>query len=176
VVETPFGFHIIRVDRVNGGEIKARHILIRPTLDSVDVTRARAEADSVITQWRAGAAFDSLSRKHHDFASKEETSLLTPFPRDSLPVSYQQAFAGKKAGEVVKFEIPDPARGVPKIVVAQLVAVDEGGERTLKEMRELVRSQLAQEGGIRRFLDGLRRQTFVSLRLDGPGPRPTSAR
>jgi peptidyl-prolyl cis-trans isomerase SurA len=176
VVESTFGFHIIRVDRLNGAEVKARHILIRPKLDSVDVARARAEGDSVATQWRKGVSFDSLSRLHHDFASKEETSLLTPFPRDSLPVSYQQAFAGKKAGDIVTFEIPDPVRGVSKVVVAQLAAVDEGGERTLKEMRELVRGQLAQEGGIRRFLDGLRRQSYVSLRLDDPGPGQTSVK
>ena len=168
VVESPFGFHIIRVDRVNASEAKARHILIRPKLDSADVARAVAEADTVAKQWAAGASFDSLARKHHDYASKEETSLLTPFPRDSLPESYQRAFAGKKAGDIVTFEIPDPSRGVPKVVVAQLVTVDPGGERTLPEMKELVRSQLQQEGAIRRYLDELRKRTFVSIRLDQP--------
>jgi len=34
VVETAFGYHIIRVDRVNAGEVKSRHILITPTIDS----------------------------------------------------------------------------------------------------------------------------------------------
>src|SRR5690606_7857965 len=32
VVESAFGFHIIRVDRVRGAERQARHILIRPAL------------------------------------------------------------------------------------------------------------------------------------------------
>ncbi|HKO16818.1 MAG TPA: peptidylprolyl isomerase [Gemmatimonadaceae bacterium] len=175
VVESPFGFHIIRVDRVNPSEAKARHILIRPKLDSADVARARVEADSVAKLWAAGVPFDTLARKHHDYASKEETNLLTPFPRDSLPETYQRAFAGKKAGDIVTFEIPDPSRGVPKVVVAQLASVDPGGERTLNEMKEIVRSQLAQEGGIRRYLDELRKRTFVSVRLDH-APLATSSR
>jgi peptidyl-prolyl cis-trans isomerase SurA len=175
VVETSLGYHIIRVDRVSAGEVKARHILIRPKLDSADVVRARAEADTVATQWRAGVPFDTLSKKHHDFAAREETSLLTPYPRDSLPVSYQQAFAGKKGNDIVIFDIPDPQREVPKIVVAQLLTVDEGGEHTLQEMKEIVRSRLAYEGGVRRYLDGLRKRAYVSVRLDQPIPTTPAA-
>jgi len=60
VVESPFGYHIIRVDRVNAGEVKSRHILITPTVDSTDVKAARAEADTVADLWRKGASsFDS---------------------------------------------------------------------------------------------------------------------
>jgi peptidyl-prolyl cis-trans isomerase SurA len=62
VVETAFGYHIIRVDRVNAGEVKSRHILVTPTIDSADVARARLEGDSVAAQWRAGASFDSLAK------------------------------------------------------------------------------------------------------------------
>lgn len=170
VVESPFGFHIIRVDRVAAGEVKSRHILIMPKLDSADLKRAHAEADTVVEQWKAGVPFDSLTKKHHDFASKEETSLLTPFPRDSLPESYQRAFRGKKPNDIVVFEIPDPRRGMPKVVAAQLLTVDEGGERTLAEMKEMVRSNLAQQGGVRRYLDSLRQRTFVAIKLDQPPP------
>jgi len=166
VVETPFGYHIIRVDRVKTGEVKARHILIEPVTDSVQVQKARLEADSVAAQWRAGAAFDSLAKKHHDFANKEETSILNPFPRDSLPPTYQEAFANKKVNDIVTFSIPSRNPAVPKMVVAQLLTADQGGERTLDEMREMVRSRLAQEGGMRRYLDSLRKQTYVAVRLD----------
>lgn len=170
VFESPFGYHIVRVDRVAAGEVKARHILIRPKLDSADLMRAHAEADTVLKAWRAGAPFDSLAKKHHDYAAKEETSILDPMARDSLPESYQRAFAGKAANELVTFEIPDPQRGMPKVVVAQLLSANPGGEYTLKEMRELVRNRLAEEGGVRRYLDGLRNRSYVSIRLDRPAP------
>jgi peptidyl-prolyl cis-trans isomerase SurA len=168
VFESPFGYHIVRVDRVAAGEVKARHILIRPKLDSADLVRAHAEADSVAKAWRAGAPFDSLAKKHHDYAAKEETSILDPMARDSLPESYQRAFTGKGPNEIVTFEIPDPQRGMPKVVVAQLLTSNPGGEYELKEMREIVRNRLAEEGGVRRYLDGLRKRAYVSIRLDQP--------
>jgi peptidyl-prolyl cis-trans isomerase SurA len=175
VFESPFGYHIVRVDRAAAGEIKARHILIRPKLDSADLARAHAEADSVLKLWRAGAPFDSLAKKHHDYAAKEETSILDPMARDSLPESYQRAFAGQAPNDLVEFEIPDPQRGMPKVVVAQLLSANPGGEYTLKEMRDLVRNRLAEEGGVRRYLDGLRKRSYVSIRLDQPSPGASSS-
>lgn len=168
VFESPFGFHIVRVDRVAAGEVKARHILIRPKLDSADLVRAQAEADSVAKAWKAGASFDSLAKKHHDYAAKEETSILDPMPRDSLPESYQKAFANKSPNDIVIFEIPDPQRGIPKVVVAQLLSAVPGGEYTLPEMQQMIRSRLAEEGGVRKYLDSLRKKSYVSIRLDEP--------
>jgi peptidyl-prolyl cis-trans isomerase SurA len=176
VFESPFGFHIVRVDRVEAGQVKARHILIRPKLDSADLARAHLEADTVAKAWRAGAPFDSLAKKHHDYAAKEETAILDPMPRDSLPDSYQRAFAGKQPNDIVTFEIPDPQRGIPKVVVAQLLTVKEGGDYTLKEMSDLVRSRLADEGGVRRYLDSLRKKNYVSIRLDSAPATASSQR
>jgi peptidyl-prolyl cis-trans isomerase SurA len=173
VVETPFGYHIIRVDRIQPGEVKSRHILIRPTIDSSDIARARLVADSVAAAWRRGASFDSLARQHHDYASKEETSLLTPFPRAQLPESYQQALRSAKVNDIVVFSIPSPT-GAPKFVVLQLLSAAEGGDYTLADMRERIREQLRQENSIRRLLDSLRRQTYVSIRLDGLPGNPTT--
>ena len=126
--------------------------------------------------WRAGSPFDSLAKKHHDYAAKEETSILDAMARDSLPESYQRAFAGKAANEIVTFQIPDPQRGIPKVVVAQLLSSNPGGEYQLKEMRELVRNRLAEEGGVRRYLDLLRKRAYVSIRLDQPPPPRASER
>lgn len=174
VVETPFGFHIIRVDRAQPGEVKSRHILIRPTIDSADIVRGRRLADSVAAAWKRGVSFDSLAKQHHDYASKEETSLLTPFARPQLPESYQQALRDAKVGEIVIFPIPGPT-GAPKNVVLQLQSAAEGGDFTLSDMRERIRDQLRQENSIRRLLDSLRRQTYVSVRLDGLPASPASS-
>ena len=40
------------------------------------------------------------------------------------------------------------------------------GERTLDEMRSAVRSELSQRGGIRRYIDSLKKQTYVAIHLD----------
>jgi hypothetical protein len=54
--------------------------------------------------------------------------------------------------------------------------VDPGGEYTLTDLRERVRQQLVEEGSIRRFLDGLRKEMYVSIRLDAPPPAPAERR
>ena len=176
VIETAFGYHIIRVDRAQPAEVKARHILITPKVDSLDVIRAGKEADSVRTAWAAGGAFDSLAKKHHDFASGEETTLLTPFARAQLPAAYQQGFADKKAKDLVVFQIPGNANVPAKFVVAQLVSVEEGGELTLVEVKDRFRARLAEEGGIKRLMETLRKATYVSLRTESlhilPPPPP----
>jgi peptidyl-prolyl cis-trans isomerase SurA len=163
VVETPFGYHIIKVDRVQAAEVKARHILIAPTIDSADVAAAKKEAELVATQLRAGAAFDSVSAKHHDPA--EEKGILQPFVRDSLPASYATALAGKKSGDVTDpFELANP-RGAAKWAVVQLVTVNEAGQFDEAEIKDRIRSQLVAEKATRTLLDDLRKQTYVAIKL-----------
>lgn len=163
VVETQYGFHIIKVERARPSEVKARHILIRPQYDSADVARTRARADSVLRYWQSGALpFDSLVRRYHD--RDEVENVLEPFPRDSLPASYRTAIEGKGQGEFVgPFEIADQSRGVPKYVVAQLTQVIEAGDYTVADLRERIRSQLAQERGYRRLVEQLRKKTYVVI-------------
>lgn len=176
IVETQFGYHIIRVDRVQPAERKARHILIKPRYDSADVARARARADSVLMLWQRGTPFDTLVARYHDVESDEARGVLEPFERSRLPESYQAAFAGKGNGDFVPpFPVEDRQRGVPKFVIAQLVNVVEEGEYTVQDLRNQIRDQLSQEKSYRRLLDALRRETYVSVLLDG-APRATANR
>lgn len=165
VIETPFGYHVIRVDRRQPGEVRSRHILIRPDVQPADVERTRLLADSVAGAWRTGTPFDSLARKFHDYASKEETSVLAPFPVDSLPESYRNAVANKAVNDIVTFQIPGVG-DVPKFVALQIASFAAGGPPRLDDWRERIRDSLAQEGGFRRFIDSLREATYVSVRLD----------
>jgi peptidyl-prolyl cis-trans isomerase SurA len=168
VVETQYGYHIIRVDRVQPSERKARHILIKPRYDSTDIARGRQLADSVLGLWKAGTAYDSLVVRYHDIASDEARGVLEPFERSRLPESYQTAFAGKKNGDFVEpFPVEDRGRGVPKFVIAQLINVSEEGEYTMQDLRNQIRDQLSEEKSLRRLLDGLRRETFVTIMLAG---------
>ena len=168
IVETQFGFHIIRVDRVQPAERKARHILIKPKYDSADVALASIRADSVLALWQKGMSFDSLVTRFHDTASDEAKGVLEPFERSRLPESYQQAFNGKKNGDFIPpFRVEDKQRGVPKFVIAQLVNVVDEGDYTVQDLRNQIRDQLSQEKSYRRLLDGLRRDTYVSILLEG---------
>jgi peptidyl-prolyl cis-trans isomerase SurA len=163
VIKTTFGYHIIKVDRVQPSEVKGRHILIRPAIDSADVQRARVLADSVAKLWRNGANFDSLVAKYHD--PSEEKIMPDPFPQAQLPKEYQAAIKGHKAGDILDpFTIMDASRGVPKFFILELTAVDSAREPTLADYRQDIRDRLTQQKGVRRYLDNLRKQTFVSIR------------
>jgi peptidyl-prolyl cis-trans isomerase SurA len=170
VVETTFGFHIIRVDRVQPAEVKARHILIRPTLDSADEARARKTAQDVAAAWRSGASVDSLTVKYHDEAGGEEKT-IPEFPRSELPEAYRNAIEGKKLGDIIDpFPIADAQAGKNKFVIAKITFLDEAGTYTLAEMRDRIRAQLSEERSMRRLIDSLKKQTFVSVLYDPSKP------
>jgi len=169
IVETSFGYHIIRVDRVQPAEVKSRHILITPKLDSMDVARARALADTVLQRWQSGTSYDSLAALYHDPA--EERSILDGFPVDSLPVTYRPALEGVGILEFTRpFEIPDPRTGLPKIGIMQVLDRREGGDYTVADWKDQIRNQLTQEKQIRRALDQLRREQYVRILFDAPAP------
>src|SRR5687768_3953282 len=160
VVYTPYGFHIIRVDRSKPAEVKARHILIKPVYTGDDTLRARARADSALQLWRGGEPFDSLSKRFHD--RDEFEGSLEPFPKENLPESYRTAIGTRVKGDFVgPFPIADKNRGVPKYVVLQLTDVIEAGDYTVEEVRDRMRQQLSQERSFRRLLEQLKRETYV---------------
>ncbi len=160
VVETTFGFHLIRVDKVQPAEVKARHILITPALDSTDERRAFTLADSVAKAWRSGSRYDSLSARFHD--PDEVRAFNDPFPRSELPGAYVQALNGLKPNEIsAPFAIENQRRGTKKFVVFQLLTTQEEGLYSVGEVRERIRAQLVEERSMRRFIDRLRAGTFV---------------
>jgi peptidyl-prolyl cis-trans isomerase SurA len=163
VIKTTFGYHIIKVDRAQPAEVKGRHILIRAQIDSAQIAKAHALADSVASLWRAGTSYDSLMAKYHDPA--EEKMMPEPFPQAELPQEYQTAIKGHKAGEILApFSIVDKSRGVPKFFVLELTSVQDAREPTVGDFRQQIRDQLSQQKAIRRYLNNLREQIFVSVR------------
>ncbi|MFI5309677.1 MAG: peptidylprolyl isomerase [Gemmatimonadales bacterium] len=163
VVETPFGFHIVKVDRVNAAQVKARHILIVPHLDSADVARAHLVADTVLRLWRSGTPYDSLVARYHD--SSELKGFPDGYVVDSLPEEYKKAVADVKTGEyTAPFEIPNPRTGFAKVGILLLTDRVEGGDYTQAEMHDRIRQQLQQEKQQRRMLDQLRKEQSVIIR------------
>jgi peptidyl-prolyl cis-trans isomerase SurA len=171
IVETAYGFHIIRVDRVQPAEVKARHILIRPKIDSTDVARARLEADSVRKALERGADFDSLVAKHHD---PIENSSLPEFPKAQLPPSYAQAIGDAPVGALVgPFPIDDPSNNAQKFVVLRVTTSIPAGDYPEAEARLRLREQVSEAKTVRKLIDTLRKGSYVSIRL---APAPSAAK
>jgi peptidyl-prolyl cis-trans isomerase SurA len=160
-VESPFGYHIIQVERVQPGEVQARHILLIPDIDSIHVDSARALADSVRDLVLRGAPFDSLQRALHDPSAEKQAENV---PADKLPEAYAKAFGGADSGTVAPvFSLPG-AGTREQFVVAQITGRRPPGDIRYEDVRDRIRDQLGQQLAIRRYIDRLRSATYVEVR------------
>jgi peptidyl-prolyl cis-trans isomerase SurA len=160
-VESPFGFHIIQVERVQPGEVQARHILLIPDIDSVHVDSARALADSVRRLIMRGAPFDSLQRALHDPSAEKQAENV---PLDKLPEPYTKAIGDADSGAVAPvFQLPG-AGTREQFVVVQVTGRRPPGDIRYEDVKDKIRDQLGQQLAIRRYIDELRRSTYVDIR------------
>jgi peptidyl-prolyl cis-trans isomerase SurA len=161
VVETSFGFHVIKLERVRGAERQARHVLIRPELTPADVTATESIATEAADRLRGGAPMSELWQTHQ----ANEDSVVGPFPRDRLPPPYGEQLSGAGAGAIVgPFRLPGEG-GADSWVVVRVTDVADAGEYSLDDLRPQVRQQLQQEKLVQEILDELRRRTHVDMRI-----------
>ena len=160
-VESPFGYHIIQVERVQPGEVQARHILLIPEIDSVHVDSARALADSVRRLVLRGASFDSLQRALHDPSAEKQADNV---PVDKVPEAYAKVIAEADSGAVAPV-IRLPGTGTrEQFVVLQVTGRRPEGDIRYEDVRDRIREQLGQQLAIRRYIDRLRQSTYVDVR------------
>ena len=160
-VESPFGYHIIQVERVQPGEVQARHILLVPEIDSAHVRQARTLADSVHAALLAGASFDSLQRLYHDRSADRQAENV---PLDKLPENYAKAIGGADKGTTLPvFTVPGSG-GREQFVVLQVTDRRPQGDIRYEDVRDRIRDQLGQQLAIRRYIDQLRHSTYVDIR------------
>ncbi|HET6836899.1 MAG TPA: peptidylprolyl isomerase [Gemmatimonadales bacterium] len=160
-VESPFGYHIIQVERVQPGEVQARHILLVPEIDSARVARSRLLADSVRNTLVAGASFDSLQRIYHDRSAEREAENV---PVTKLPENYAKAIGEAGRDSLLPVFIMPGSGSRDQFVVLQVTDRRPEGEIRYEDVRDRIRQQLGEQLAIRRYLDGLRRSTYVEIR------------
>ena len=161
VFRTQFGLHILQIQRIEPAEIQGRHVLIAPEITDADRADARARADSIAVAIRQGASFDSLQRRYHDILDQgrfEEVS------RTDLWPSLQEAIADVEPGDVIgPVEVTEG--GPARYAVIRFLDRKPEGEYTFEEVHEMIRRNLSEESGIRRYLAGLRDKIYVDIRL-----------
>jgi peptidyl-prolyl cis-trans isomerase SurA len=162
IVETQFGFHIIKLEKARAGERQARHILIRPDVTDADRARSRERADSVLAAVRAGADMNALAERYNTPADQR---FAEDVPVDRLPAPYvpvmQDATAGSVLGPV---QVEGGVHGV-NWVVLRLNERRAAGEYTLEEFREQVRESIQQQKIQQQVLEELLRSTYVRISL-----------
>lgn len=165
IVETSFGFHIIKVEKTRGAERQARHILIIPTVTPADAERMRSFANEMAAKVRAGADMDSLIKAVGD---PNEQTRVGPFPMERLPAPYNTALVGAAAGTVVGPLELAGASGAAKFAIIRVTDTRAAGEYTLDDpaFREELRQNLAQNTLVDELIRDLRKRTLVEYRLE----------
>jgi peptidyl-prolyl cis-trans isomerase SurA len=164
-VETSFGFHIIDVERTQPAEILARHILIVPEVSEAQIATARARADTLhdrLASSNGHMSFDSLARLYSD---PEEPKLAEDAALTDLPPEYQQLLAGDTTNGLkpVITEGADTRR--PKFVVLEVTGRKDAGDLAYEDVKMRIRQSLADQLAIKHYIDQLKRQIYISIRL-----------
>jgi peptidyl-prolyl cis-trans isomerase SurA len=164
-VETSFGFHIINVERTQPAEILARHILIRPEISEAQVAIARRRADSLhdaLARTGASASFDSLAKI---YADPQEAKLAEDAPFTDLPQEYQKVLSSDTTVGLKPVIVEGGDTKHTKFVVLEVTGRHKAGELSFDDVKIRIKQSLGDQLAIRHFIDQLRRQIYIDIRL-----------
>lgn len=163
-VVTSFGVHIIQVERQAPTEVLARHILLVPEMDAARAEAAKGLAERIRAMVVAGASFDSLQRIYHDPGEEKE---IRGFPIPQLLPSYVEPLANLGVGELspVFALSPEGTPGGGKWAFVRLLDRTEPGPPSFDLIKEGIRRELGRQMGESAYLDGLKRKTYIDIRL-----------
>jgi peptidyl-prolyl cis-trans isomerase SurA len=167
VVETVFGFHIIKVERVRGrSEIQARHILKMAAVTPDDVDRARDRASDIARRAQAGESMTALYDEFSDPLA--EDSMTIAFDQlEELPPAYG-VLGRVGGGEVVgplEYQAGSGQPGDVRFAVVRVIGVREAGAYTLDDLRAQLATQIRQERQRERIMEDLRAQAYIEIRM-----------
>jgi peptidyl-prolyl cis-trans isomerase SurA len=163
-VRTDYGWHIIRVDRSRPGEVKARHILIRPESGADDLERAMTLARALADSMRAGASAQALNDRYG--VDDRGTSLQVSRDQlnQQLPPEYAQALATASEGDVLEpFEVSIPPESL--VAVVRVAEIRAAGEFTFEDVQDQIRSRLQEQKSVDRLLEQLRARAYLDIRF-----------
>lgn len=103
VVETQFGFHIIKGTGRKGDRVRASHILVRVAPSEADLARKLIIADSLYQLIMDGADFAELARTYSDDAnSRDSGGKLGWYAANDLQPEFIEALTDLEIGQVSK--------------------------------------------------------------------------
>jgi len=91
--------------------------------------------------------------------------LVDNAPRAGLPQGVPGCACDRQGGDVIGPLTVGTTACANEVFILVLRGVREEGEYTFEEVRDQLRSSVAEEKGVRRYLNGLRQKTYVSIRM-----------
>jgi peptidyl-prolyl cis-trans isomerase SurA len=164
VVQTEFGYHIIKVEEKQGEKVHARHILflIRPLRE--DTLRVMRLADSLHQQLSEGVDFTQLAK---DFSADEESKKIGGelgwYPIDQMTPEFKEGVSELQIGQ-----ISPPLKSEYGIHILKVLDRREQRKLTLEDdwdaIKDMVRRKKTNEM-VEEWARKLREDTYVEIRL-----------
>ena len=159
-VETQFGYHLIMVERVRGGERRVRHILFPPEITASDVEANDARAESFTDRLRAGDTMADLGQEADTIDLPLEAIAQTS---QALAGAMQDAQAGDVVGPV---RVDDP-QGQNTWIVGRVLGTTPGGRGEFSDFQDMIVERLRSEGLTESVIEELRSQAHIDIRIGG---------
>ncbi len=164
VVQTEFGYHVIKVEDKKEDRVHARHILILVRPSEEDTLRAERLADSLFGQLQQGADFAELAKQFSDDQeSKKMGGELGWYPVAQMTPEFKQGVENLQIGEV-----SPPLHGPSGIHIVKLLDKKDQRKLTLDEdwdtIKDMVRRKKTNQL-VSQWVQKLRQDIYVEIRL-----------
>lgn len=176
VFETSYGFHILLVEKRVGNKVKARHILLQPTIREEDVERARQQLATLRAQilrdsisfFRAATEFseDPQTRQTSGRLMEEETGRYR-IPLDKLDPDLYFIVDELKEGDISEpqpFTTRDGRRGVRIVLLLRRYPPHRASLEMDYERFAEAALQLKKQEIIEKWLLRARKNTHIEIR------------
>jgi len=164
LVETEFGYHVIKVEEKTDAQIHARHILILIRPSREDTLRVQSLADTLYDRLLKGADFGELAKEYSaDEESRKMGGELGWYPVAEMTPEFKEGVKGLKAGEISK-----PIQSQFGIHILKVLDTKEQRKLTLEDdwdtIKDMARRKKTNQE-VTKWVEKMRQETYVEIRL-----------
>ena len=162
-VLTEFGYHLVKLEGVEGDKVNLRHILVRAEATPDDLQNAATLAERVRSEVVAGADFAAAAAKYSDdYGTKNSGGAIGEVPLENLPEQFTETIKGVPAGEVAP--VIKEAKGFR---IVKILSRNAGRPYTYDEAKNELRKVLEQQKMQERlgaYVEELKKNHFVEIK------------
>jgi len=175
VVESAYGYHIIKLIERRDDEINTRHILIKPQINQTQKQKVRSKLDSIARQIRTGdLTFEQAAIEHSDDKQYKMNGgiLVNPnnasneFELDELPQPDFDAVKDLKVGEISDpYETKDE-KGKALFKIIKLVSKTDRHKATIEEdfsTLSQMATQKKQQEVVKNWIEKKKKETYIHI-------------
>jgi parvulin-like peptidyl-prolyl isomerase len=172
MVQTKFGWHLIRVEARRQKEVRARHILAATEVVEADWQRAYDLARSLRQRVLDGENFYTLAKEN----SEESTGLVESPAYSVLDNIQPEQFRVALRGEMTP--VPGKTHRISGIIdmkpngygIVYELERKPAAPLAFEDVRQQIIERLQQSKAIEAYIDELRKKTYVEIRFEGWSP------